>query len=702
MPSERENGIQLRSGGLQSLTFMAEYRTGTSDPIGEFYSPCLSKSNCYKRAVGYFRSSIYGIVGPEVLDFARCGGKVSLICSPDLTPKDQDSMTLGYTTRERLAEEQISIEIDKLLSDSAHEWSVRVLGTLIAVGCLEVKIAVRPESHGLYHEKIGIFCDPNGDIVSFIGSSNESWSGWHAQGNFESIEVFCSWHHSEEQKRAIRHLQNFDSLWLGRTPEVATIPFPEAAKRKLCAKAADNIDDLEREAANKWTKDVLQKRRVLLPHQRNAINAWIAQNRRGIFEHATGSGKTLTALRAAQPHIGSGLPVIILVPSELLLVQWEQEVKKEFPDVAIMLAGGGNDRWKETGRLRRMTSADAVSGRVVIATMQTAATDLFRHSVSQGSHLMLIADEVHQIGSLFNSKSMHINSGFRLGLSATPHRYGDPDGTARIFHHFGPVVPPPFTLADAIAAGRLVDYQYYPHPIRLNAEESDSWKAITRAIRFEIGNAEGHGLARISERAKSLLIRRARIAKKAIGKAPLAAQVLQKTYQDNQSWLVYCEDAEQLSETMAQILEIGIKPVEYHTGMHGDREATLDWFRQHGGVLVSIKCLDEGIDIPSVSHALILASSQNPRQFIQRRGRVLRHSQGKVFACIHDAIVVPTDLQNEPEQGSLLKAEFLRAIEFAASAMNKSAGGELRAIARQAGFDPDEKSDIGIEEDDTL
>jgi superfamily II DNA or RNA helicase len=132
--------------------------------------------------------------------------------------------------------------------------------------------------------------------------------------------------------------------------------------------------------------------------------------------------------------------------------------------------------------------------------------------------------------------------------------------------------------------------------------------------------------------------------------------------------------------------------------MEGDRHATLEWFKTFGGLLVSIRCLDEGVDIPAISHALILASSQNPRQFIQRRGRVLRKFPGKDYAVIHDAIVVPVSLELEPEQTSLLKAEMLRSIEFANNALNKSAGAELREIATNLGFNPDTLTDAGIEE----
>lgn len=198
-----------------------------------------------------------------------------------------------------------------------------------------------------------------------------------------------------------------------------------------------------------------------------------------------------------------------------------------------------------------------------------------------------------------------------------------------------------------------------------------------------------------------LLIQRSRIAKKASGKPHLAVEVIKKWFEEGQSWLIYCEDVEQLRETIQLLKFEGCKPIEYHSSMEGDRNATLDWFRKFGGVLVSIKCLDEGVDIPNVSHALILASSQNPRQFIQRRGRVLRKAPGKNLAVIHDAIVVPLSINDEPEQLSLLKSELLRAIEFSNSALNKSASAELRQIAYQMGFDPEESGDIGIEEEES-
>jgi superfamily II DNA or RNA helicase len=695
---------------LQKLNLEPEYRTGSSDPISEFYIPCLNESSIYKRAVGYFRSSVYLIVGQEILDFASRGGKIYLICSPELDAKDLDVISQNKLLARQIAEGKVVDEIEALIRNNATLAPTKVLATLLATKSLEIRIAFRSDALGIYHEKIGIFLDDDKNRVSFIGSANESFSGWHANGNFESVEVFCSWHHSNESHRSQRHESNFDNLWLGLNKDVQTLSFPEAASHCLSKVALDSIDDartlikvLPYDSCLKPKKED-EKKRSLLMHQRLAIENWIKQSSRGIFEHATGSGKTFTALEAARKHVNGFNPLLILVPSELLLKQWIKESKQEYPEALVIAAGGGNVGWKKPSKLKRLMNPNSKQKLIIIATMQTASTELFRQSIYQGQHLMLIADEVHQLGSLQNSKCMSMDVGDRIGLSATPRRYGDPIGTEKIFNFFGAVVKPIVTLADAVKAGRLVEYNYYPHPLHLTAEESEKWKKLSKQISLEIAKSKNDNApSNLSERAKILIIQRSRIAKKASAKIPLAIKILKEYYKEGQSWLVYCEDSDQLAEMMAQIKAhlVDIRPVEYHTGMDGDRKATLEWFTKFGGVLVSIKCLDEGVDIPAITHALILASSQNPRQFIQRRGRVLRKAENKYLADIHDVIVLPTDVNDEPEQLSLLKSELIRALEFSRSAINKSAEAKLREVAINIGFDPDEIINDGVEEEES-
>lgn len=686
-------------GDLAEFDFKTEYRSLKEDPAASFYRPCLLNSTMYKRAVGYFRSSVYLVIGPSIVEFARRGGKISLICSPELSSEDIDGIAAGYGKRSDLIEKQLTADIDRLLAESDTAYPTQVLATLISMGALDIKVALRADRKGLYHEKIGVFLDGLGNKVSFKGSANETWSGWHSEGNFESIEVFCSWRGGLEKERVRKHEDHFDTLWSEDDAEVEVFAFPDGAVRHL--KRAALKGGLE--AVETLPVEHLEHKRSALPHQANALKAWATRNHRGILEHATGAGKTFTAILAIREHTEKGLPCIVLVPSRLLLEQWAEELRSEIPRAALLIAGGGHKSWRQSKRLQAMTADEAsLGGRVVLTTMQTAATKTFRSQVVEGSHLLVVADEVHQIGSPSNSRFLNVDAGMRLGLSATPKRYGDPDGTEKIMRYFEGVVPPPITLIDAIKAGRLVEYEYYPHPIHLTAVEADEWRVISRSIRQEMARLkeDDHGNRTMSDRVKMLLIKRSRIAKKASKKVDLAREVVRNVYEEGQHWLIYCEDSGQLSDVMDALKADGHSPIEYHSSMPGDRDATMAWFRTFGGPLVSIRCLDEGVDIPAVSHALILASSQNPRQFIQRRGRVLRKAPGKQLAIIHDAIVVPLSLEDEPEQTSLLKSEMQRSIEFADNAINKMAAAELRDISANLGFNPDELADAGVEEEE--
>ena len=695
IPVEQPSVAQFSTLGLD-----AHYRTGERDPVGGFYQPCLSVAIRYSRAVGYFRSSIFSIVGRPFLEFARRGGTARLVCSPSITEDDAQAIASGYLSRDEAIAQALDRDLQELLSEPALESRTKLLATLIECGSLDIRLAVRSNGTGIYHEKIGIFTDGVGERVSFIGSSNETWSAWHTQGNHESIEVFREWVSSAESERVQTHAAHFERLWDGLVIGVDTVAFPEAQRKKLLTTTTNSLDDVDVDFPDEPIAPA-SRRRSPMEHQLASIAAWEAAGRHGVFEHATGSGKTFTAITAIKKHLATDQPAIVLVPSQLLLEQWRREIEEEIPDSTILMCGGGHTKWKTNGKLKAHTSPDLGMNRIVLSTMQTAATDTFINGVYGGEHLLIVADEIHQIGSPFNARAMAIQTGSALGLSATPIRYGDPEGTASIFKRFGPVLPPPITLQNAIDSGRLVNYEYHPHPVHLSEDEAARWKKLTKQISFELAKSKKavNGNGGLTDKAKMLLIQRSRIAKKAQVKPGLAAGIICKEYEPGQRWLVYCEDSDQLAETMGLLTDGGLHPIEYHSGMEGDRPAALEWFTRFGGVLVSIKCLDEGIDIPAVSHAFILASSQNPRQFIQRRGRVLRKSGQKLLAVIHDAIVVPVDAENEPEQIALLKAEMIRALQFADAALNKGAGSRLRSLALSMGITIDEAPTTGIEDE---
>jgi superfamily II DNA or RNA helicase len=391
----------------------------------------------------------------------------------------------------------------------------------------------------------------------------------------------------------------------------------------------------------------------------------------------------------------------VLVPSRLLLTQWVAEAEEELGhlDPSVLLAGDGNDEWR-SGAMLRLHTRPQGGPRVVIATMPTAATDEFLDALGHPSELLVIADEAHRLGSPTYRRCMQIDAAARLALSATPERAGDPEGTAAIFEYFGDLLEPEFTLADAIAAKRLVPYNYAATPIGLSADEIEEWVERTEKIRQIYAQEAGDGPSFVpSSYLKHLLIVRSRIAKQAAAKVPAACDIVERDFRRGQHWLLYCSDQRQLRAVMEGLGHRGIDPLEYHSAMEGDQTATLDYYRRSGGVLVSIKCLDEGVDIPDVSHAVILASSRNPREFIQRRGRVLRTKSGKHIAFLHDLVVVPP-VGGGDEFDGLVVGEIARAHEFATGALNPDASLRLHRLCIELGVDPKVLSEMGAEDDE--
>jgi superfamily II DNA or RNA helicase len=246
----------------------------------------------------------------------------------------------------------------------------------------------------------------------------------------------------------------------------------------------------------------------------------------------------------------------------------------------------------------------------------------------------------------------------------------------------------PYTLQDAIRDRVLTPYNYLPHDIALDSGEQAGYEDLSRKLRMEAGR-RGDALDNIAsnERLRMLAIARARILKRAAGKVPLAVRILSEHYRPGQRWLVYCDGLQQLRQVRDALRIANLESLEYHSAMTGDREATLAEMDINGGILVSVRCLDEGVDLPAVSHALILASSRNPREFIQRRGRILRRYPGKTLAFLHDAIVVPAPDADRPASGGdkLLAGELHRVLEFAHGASNPQALTQIEALCIRYG-----------------
>lgn len=702
---------------LRDLEFKKAYHKPEDDIANEFYLPALAESVNYDRAVGFFSSAVYALAWPSLKGFVEREGSIRMICSPVLSDADASALYEGYSARAEAEHSDILVrEFRRLLSIPGAVKPARVLAALVALGVVEFKIAwVGPDANAksrrLFHDKLGLFKDGDGSVVAFKGSMNETWAGLSLDGNLESVDVFLSWVGEREEDRVEEEIEYFDRLWDGSFPGVVVRPLPAVARDEIVSSAdvegwEDLVDEIcvEIEATARWSHSAPSDPRTPRPHQAAALSAWKERGRRGILKHATGSGKTFTALCAIDDAVARGETPLILVPSQLLLKQWVGELRSMFGhrDLRILRCGGGHSAWRSDGLLSRWTRRTATGApRVVVAMLQTASSGRFLNMVNQGEHLFMIADEVHRTGATEARRVLTLDAGPRLGLSATPERAGDPVGTQAILDYFSGIVPPPFTLADAIATGALTPYAYHVHCIGLTPDEQERWSEATAKIRRLFARSRSaQSDAPIHEHLRRALIRRARIVKKATEKVDAAVRVLREHYRADGRWIVYCDDQDQLREVLAAVREeFGSGVFEYHSAMTGDRERTLALFEQSGGIVVSIRCLDEGVDIPAVDSALILASSKNPREYVQRRGRVLRRHRGKSVAQVHDVLVTPQTEPDEPPGTAIVEGEIVRAIEFGRSAINPSCVSDLEQLAVRYGLDFDELRDTGVEDD---
>lgn len=701
------------SRDLASRQWEQFYSTGQHNLANDFYGPAISHSVLIERAVGFFRSTAYLLLYEELCDFLHAGGKLKLICSPRMHREDVQAFQRANGINESSHDgvQELLEEIQHLQGTEDGKLHLKLLGGMLRFGLAEFKIAFTSEGDGMFHEKIGILHDSEGQTITFSGSANETLCGWGITGNVESFDVFCSWK-GGDTSRIENHRNAFLQAWEGKRPGVRTVDLDQAVAEHLLQEAPEDKEDLFRtlqayqilkrslisrqsQMANPSVRtltDEWPSGRTAEPHQQTGLNAWQANGYRGILKHATGSGKTFTALHAVRDQMRQGVVSLVTVPSTLLFEGWLKEMRSELPNAVFLLAGNGHTRWKDPYRLEAFTDQTVnTDRRIILVTMQTASDLQFIRRLKRTEDMLLVADEVHQLGSPEMSNIMSRNFGKRLGLSATPERYGDPDGTHRLFDYFGGVVGGEFTLKDAMNAGRLVPYRYYPVFVTLDNLEREKWRDLTLRIRkAAASSSDSEGNISNADYLKRLLIGRARLAKKALKKVQETTLLLREYYREGQHWLIYCEDQEQMGQVTTALRSVGMAPLIYHSSMQGDNERTLAHFVAVGGIMVSIRCLDEGVDIPQISHAIILASSQNPRQFIQRRGRVLRVAANKSLAYIWDILVLPLEDDNKDAQfqDALTRAEMVRAIEFANTAINQAQASELRTKAIDLGIDP--------------
>jgi superfamily II DNA or RNA helicase len=448
---------------------------------------------------------------------------------------------------------------------------------------------------------------------------------------------------------------------------------------KVCCTEFQDVCSSAKFTVDKWGAEPGISRRKAREYQNRILDNWVHSGHSGIFQMATGSGKTFTALCAIRYSIFVHKKIlIIMVPSKILFDQWRNELRSVFGGSVSIFEYGADSR-QPVKQIRAVTSPSDKK-RIILTTISKMTSNQSFKLITQGAHLMMVVDEVHNIGSDINSHILTVESGFKIGLSATPKRYRDPEGTGKIMDFFNEVIEPTYDLFDAINDEALCPYLYYPQTIDLDDDEAVEYIEIskdirTRFARLKASNPKEYEIFK-DNIIKQLLIKRSRIIKKARRKTDLAVRVISEHYKEPQRWLVYCEDIGQLDEIKRRLEEelpntFRNNLFVYHSYSES-RERVLELFTKTGGVLLSIRCLDEGVDIPSIDHAIILASSQNPRQFIQRRGRVLRRYPNKKNATIYDAVVSPNQIETLNDDFPFLLYELRRALRFADHAMNKN------------------------------
>ncbi|MFE5257681.1 DNA phosphorothioation system restriction enzyme [Streptomyces coelicoflavus] len=655
--------------------------------------------------MGYFTASVLAVIGRGIDEFIRRGGQMRIVASPYLTAEDISEIEAGYELR-AVMENAAVRDLERAAEDPRAVRGLGKLGRLVAEGRLDIKLAYVASGNrvGMYHEKIGVFRDGQ-DLVAFKGSANETLSG--LVGNFESIEVFRSWD-EWDRSRALRISRDFEDLWEDRTSILRVMSFTEAAKKviertALTGEEAGEAAEVPSGGAPIVVAPADTAGMLTIPaglkvrdYQKQAVGNWFNEKGRGLLRMATGTGKTLTALSAAAQmskvlhQRGEPLLSVVIAPYQHLVDQWAKDI--EWFGATPIMAYESTAAW--FGRACHLLDAlalKAARGGVIITTNKTFGDAAFQSILNRyKGRLLLIADEAHNLGARHIRTKLPENAEFRLGLSATPERWFDDEGTDALTGYFGKIVFE-MGIGDAIKLGALCRYTYTPVVVELDSEETEMYVEITTKIARIFAAQQGSDGVDEDSTLGALLRKRSNLLGHARAKLPALRREIEQRGED---WyqLLYCaegrhplsyedgapEEPSQLDQVLDLVGNWMHMPAARYTAetQRPERRKVLQRFADRElQAIVSMRCLDEGVDVPAARTAYLLASSSNPRQFIQRRGRVLRQAPGKMMADIVDFIVVPpeeaSDLQPESER-KMVARELARVTEFAHLAENEA------------------------------
>jgi superfamily II DNA or RNA helicase len=690
---------------LRELNPKASYDSDEDDILNDFYIPALSRSVKYKRLAGFFSSTALAVSARGIYNFIMNNGMMELLVSAHLTKQDVEAIRLGLQSAVDAVTETALRDLGTFSVDFIEDH-VKALAWMVANGRLRIKVAVvygndglpldtnQIDESGIFHQKVGLLLDAEGNAISFSGSINETAYAW--SHNIEEFKVFKGW----EQLHAPwfqEDLRKFNKYWDGNAKNARIMDIPIAIREKLISMAPDNPAELRLEVPGRRSKTVPAF--SVRQYQTDAVQKWKDSNFRGIFSMATGTGKTYVALSAIKEYVPRNVLVVVTVPTMALASQWKREIARIFPDEVILECDSNRANWRDNLKsvIEYVHVASSGSKRVfVTTTYQTAGSESFEGLLTTLSteRLCLVADEVHHAGAPFFSNILGVNFGYRIGLSATPERLCDDEGQQKIMHFFERVVFE-YSIAQALRDQVLSQYEYHVLPVALTKQELEEYSKVSTSLSAKLAQiSKSHPslrglqlpqllqeLSRINEDefalVQTLMIRRVNILKRAKNKTNAIRESVKKGNLGR--CLIYCNDMDHVSETLRTLSEQNIGCLRYDSSLTDEkRSANLRSFEESpDSFLVAIKCLDEGVDIPSCDSAILVASSKSSREFIQRRGRLLRLHAGKTIASIYDIVVLPVNLDDAtrnitPLEYSIVESELERARIFAESARNSS------------------------------
>lgn len=665
---------------LKELQLRSSYETEEDRQhlLDNFYIPVLEQAVKYYRIAGFFSSTALAIAAKGIEGLIKNNGKMYLLISPVLSQADFDTIKEHGTIPDQ-ADMFSDLELD-----SAIDENIQALAWLLDAGRLEIKIVIPTKNRdSIFHQKVGIIFDNENNVISFSGSINESAKAWLE--NIEEFKLFRSWEVGQLEYLQ-SDLDKFLKYWKNQKTALAHVyDIPEAIREKIVKIRPKNVNDLKIMRRYRQDAKVESNGLDLFPHQKQAVSQWINNRFALLMEMATGTGKTRTALGCLVEILKNKerMLVIIATPQNTLSRQWLIDFNNLRITVdSTAIIDGSNSRWrKELELLLLDLSDDKIRTAVIFTTHDTASSQKFINIIQANkfdTKILFICDEVHAIGSTEQRKAMLDIYEYRVGLSATPERMFDESGTSLIREYFG-ARSFEFTIADALATINprtgspfLNRFEYHPIFIELTPEELRNYNKISKQIAILKSKDDCN-----EDDLQKLYGKRANIGKNALNKYSAFEELIQELnpatitdtlcfVSDKQIVRVF-EILTKYKIKRAKITENESASKIVNSAGETERQELITQFKKRiMQVLVGEKCLDEGIDITNARIAILMSSSTNPREYVQRVGRVIRPYPGKQVSLIYDFIVT----SGSKESDSIIEKEARRAAHIAKNATN--------------------------------